>query len=481
MSVNPHATRADEVVLDFRVYFSCNCLVSIGHSPKSKLNVRVTIKDICVHGNARVVVRPLLLTTPFAGGICFSLLDSPLIDFQGFNLGEAEVSLVLVIKCPFRSKAALVDTKLMKVGVVKVITMLLVEPNRLYIPLIHTCQIHRLLIAPPPIALCYFQVFEAQKLPPSRTIHLGRKPFCQIRVGGNYFRTKNGSSSVDPVWSESFWCPVHDYHDDFKISVYDKALLSEDDLLGLVEFKIKDIVENKKLNGLDKWLPVAQTRNCYIHFRVAVFKLTSDREKVQLCTKRDEGKSKEMMVVEQNVEEKTSQHKRDQQTSDCPHGMLSVYVHHIRPLELTEVAGRPYLQIRFSNQEAKTATTHCSEEAHRIEEHFSFKCMAANDEVVELSVVDKRRGDPLATKRIKLSDLVQQKDMTIDEDMILDGKIKYDVRIFIQFLACELDKDVAKNLRKPLRKKREYKTVEERGKDKGKRSRKQRQGRTRKP
>lgn len=100
-------------------------------------------------------------------------------------------------------------------------------------------------------------------------------PFCTMRIGGSRFDTPIVYNSLNPYWFTTHSAPIHDLFDEIKIDIYDKDTLKTD-YVGSIEFMLKDVVNDFKFNGVDKWLPISRSKTGNIHFRITYFELTND-------------------------------------------------------------------------------------------------------------------------------------------------------------------------------------------------------------
>ncbi|RWS12336.1 extended synaptotagmin-2-like protein [Dinothrombium tinctorium] len=357
IGVNHSTTRSDELVLELKVLYFGNCLLSFTKKTLKFFRIKAGVKDIYFRGNARLVMRPLLIEAPYFGGFSFCLLDRPIIGYDGINLGN------------------LADNRLFRNFLISMIESLMVLPNKIFVSLSEEPEIKRQLICAVPTAICYFEIIEAENLPrldSERFFSLTGlvDPFCIIRVGGHRFETPVVYNSINPYWGEHHAAPVHDFYEIFKIDIYDKDALSADDFIGSVEFQLKDITSEKHLNGLDKWLPVGQASTGAIHFRVACF---------NLCQKRD------MLAKTTNLIDK-SKHK-------FPTGLLTVYTYNLRLMSPNEKIFVPVIQFKCGGQSIQTAPLAADKRGMKtlfypVEQVHHFLLHNLEQDVLEITVVD---------------------------------------------------------------------------------------------
>ena len=99
-----------------------------------------------------------------------------------------------------------------------------------------------------------------------------------MRIGGNRFETPIVYHSANPYWFTTHSAPVHDLFDEIKIDIYDKDTLKAD-YIGSIEFMLKDVANDIKFNGVDKWLPISRSKTGNLHFRITYFELINELTK----------------------------------------------------------------------------------------------------------------------------------------------------------------------------------------------------------
>ena len=340
-------------------------------------HVKAGVKDIYLRANARLRLRPLLNTSPYVGGYAFSLLERPILDYEGLNL------------------ANLADNKLIKNFLINQISQVLVDPNQLYFALSTEPEVVRRLKAPFPIGLCVFQVIEAENLPAfDNPQFLLPNPFCVVRIGGVQFETPIVFNTYDPYWDTMHASPIHDLHEMIKIELFDKDALSADDYVGAVEFRIKDIALDLNLNGLDKWVPISRSSAGALHFRCTYFRL-----QYRLTT--------EQLRANQRLLQSSA--------LKFPLGVLSIYVYWLELAAHVKQDAVPLLQLKhngmmFESQPLPLAVSEDEDSSKKnkgqetaadlqqilsrskrrfvVEQRFQVTTMDPFHEIVELSVLD---------------------------------------------------------------------------------------------
>ncbi|KAI1292283.1 Extended synaptotagmin-3 [Halotydeus destructor] len=425
LTVNKSSDRQDEILVDLKLSYQGNCLVSVSRRPHL-LSLPIGIRDVTMQSNCRLILRPLMTAVPFVGGLVFSFLETPEINFEGIDV------------------TGIADSSLVRILMMKALTMLAVEPNRFYFLLAHDHQIKRMLVHPKPVAICIFQIYGAHDLP-AKSRH---DPFCLIRVGGVYFKTEISKSSANPEWHEHKlrWCAVHDFNDAFRIELYGSHFFTPDDFIGSVEFKVRSICD-PGINGLDKWLPLSGSSVGSLHFKVACFQLSTNPS--QLIKAEDQAKRAKIRI---------------------PVGMINVFIHSIRPAMLFEtkdhLAISPFLLIKCTNESFVTEPLPPGGNSHKIDQHCSLKCDDPVTDVFQIIAIDKNKlkpqkirenggnnlnnDDVLSHKAFLISDIASRPDMIFESELILDGGVKYAVKVCIELFTCSFPEKAITNLQRPL-------------------------------
>lgn len=432
INVKKTGKREDEITIILKVIYFGNCLLSFSYKTKVFLKAKAGVKDVYFRGDAIIVLRPLLQTPPFIGGLSFCLNAPPLIDYEGMNL------------------ANIADNKIFKNFFVGIISSFLVSPNKIYVPLLNNPNIKRELKFPLPIGLCYVQIIEAENLPPidpnKCCIFEGSSDvFCKVKVGDYQFMTSIIYGNLNPYFGQSFSAPVHDFNDLLKIELFDKDAISSDDFMGSVEFKTSEISEDKNFNGRDKWLPIGKSPSGSLHFRIAVFELSRDKKQV----------NKISLAIKE---------------SSCKFtpAILSVYIYYVSHISTIdeEINLKPVVVLKFSKQsfETRASQQHPEKGYYYIEESSHFMCNDLENDVLEVSVVclDKDKILAGSTKNfgsfnIPTKEIIDAKNMTLNKEFpikrffkakdTVEEKESGFVKMFISLKICKYRKRLIDNLK----------------------------------
>lgn len=326
-------SRNDEIILNCQLLYYGNCLMSFSRRALKVYEMKIGLKDIYFQADARITLRPVLPKPPFLGGLVVTLVEPPLIDFEGFNLGS------------------LADNRVIKNLIITVISGMVVEPNKLSVSLMKDHAMKRSTAFPVPLGLCYFEVIEIHDLAPSSAYLSNNQIFCIVKVGETFFQTDVNKSewsddglendrkrrrrskkrNVQVNYKQS--APFHDFIDTFSIQVIDKdtSSSSRDGSLGNIRFQISSIL-GPDTNGTRKWLPLNRSMTGRVHFRLTCLPLTCN----PMDAKNSMNRIKQLTHI----------------SDDFPIGFLSVYLHEIRsfPGKQIDEDERPFVMIRFAGE-----------------------------------------------------------------------------------------------------------------------------------
>lgn len=96
-----------------------------------------------------------------------------------------------------------------------------------------------------------------------------------MRIGSSRFDTPTVYRTLNPYWYTTHSAPIHDLFDIVKIDIQHRDTLKTE-FIGSIEFTLKDVVNDVRFNGIDKWLPISRSKTGNIHFRITYFELTNE-------------------------------------------------------------------------------------------------------------------------------------------------------------------------------------------------------------
>ena len=422
--------RKDEITIILKLIYFGNCLILFSYKTKLFLKAKAGVKDVYFRGTAVVVLRPLMEAPPFVGGLSVCLSDVPLIDYNGLNL------------------ANIADNKMFKKFLSNILRDYLVTPNKIYISLLNNANIKRELKYPVPIGLCFVDIIEAEGLPAMDSnrclIFEGTSDsFCKVKVGDIQFTTKTVYSTLNPFYNQDFSAPIHDFNDILRIEVFDSDSISSDDFMGSLQFQISDIGRNPYLNGRDKWLPIGRSITGSLHFRIAVFELSSNAKNIPKI---------ELSLKQSSVK--------------FPVGMLSVYIYYVSHIstEDEEFDFKPMVRLKFSEQTFETNVSKSLQKGfYYFEESSHFLVNHIENEILEVCVFSHETSSTSFSKvfgqcNIAVKDIIGSKtDMTLNQVFPLKKILQLKdvtevnnsglIRMFLSLRVCKFRRKLMENLK----------------------------------
>lgn len=373
----------NEVIMDLELFYSGDCKFSI----KVK-GFKAGIRDLQVHGHLRVVMRPLTKEMPIVGGVTVFFLRPPAIDFQLTNLGQ-------VLEVP-----GLND--LLKKAVSDQVAAMMVLPNKFSMKLQEHVSTQSLRFSLP-CGVLRLEVVAAKDLVKADIGMLGlgkSDPYAIITVGAQEFRTQVIPSTVNPKWN--FYCEAVIYQipgSTVDIDVMDEDQSSKDDFLGRVSVSVSDLQDQGQ--G-DMWLTLDDTKSGKIRLRTFWLSLTTDTDDLPLQLERVK-----------SISTKTP----------LSTGVLIVFLDSAKHLpNASRAAGEPSPQVQLvlGHVERWSSIKHSTNDPVWEE---IFYLLLANPEVqeMEIKVVDNKTGQVLGHLPLRLSRLLKEEGLKIDEPLILLG------------------------------------------------------------
>eukprot|EP00747_Dinoflagellata_sp_TGD_P222469 gnl/TRDRNA2_/TRDRNA2_94172_c0_seq1.p1 gnl/TRDRNA2_/TRDRNA2_94172_c0~~gnl/TRDRNA2_/TRDRNA2_94172_c0_seq1.p1 ORF type:complete len:597 (-),score=112.17 gnl/TRDRNA2_/TRDRNA2_94172_c0_seq1:82-1872(-) len=215
------------------------------------LGITVGVTELRFAGEISVMFRPPLEKPPFFGGIEIFFANPPDIDLV------------------FTGIARLVEVPGLRSAVRSVIDQVLgkamVLPNRIAVDLNNEDDVDIAdLKSPDPLGILRVTLWRGQDLLPSDISYLGQArtsdPYVVMALGCDKWTTPCIQKTLNPVWGEdgrgvTHHFPVHDMSQLLKIIVYDRDVLSSDDVIGrAAPINLIDIVKLEEVVLLNEEL-----------------------------------------------------------------------------------------------------------------------------------------------------------------------------------------------------------------------------------
>lgn len=257
--------KRDEIVMDVEISYSGDCDINV-----SLKSLHAGIKDVLLHGVARVIMRPLINKIPLIGGVEVCFLRPPDLHFDLTNIAN-------ILDVPF------VNDTLLKV-ISDQLCNIVVLPNFIRVELASGSSTStsagmggvvgfgggaQLNI---PLAIISVSIVEADDLKRSdagKVFGKGKSdPYAQVIVGGVTCSTKYVKNTINPRWQESFEFMIAEMSSQMEIRVYDHDDHMDDDFLGNKYIKIQELADKKHM---DEWLKLANIKTGRIHLIADIF------------------------------------------------------------------------------------------------------------------------------------------------------------------------------------------------------------------
>ncbi|EEC12286.1 extended synaptotagmin-2, putative, partial [Ixodes scapularis] len=376
----------NEVIMDLELFYSGDCKFSI----KVK-GFKAGIRDLQVHGHLRVVMRPLTKEMPIVGGVTVFFLRPPAIDFQLTNLGQ-------VLEVP-----GLND--LLKKAVSDQVAAMMVLPNKFSMKLQEHVSTQSLRFSLP-CGVLRLEVVAAKDLVKADIGMLGlgkSDPYAIITVGAQEFRTQVIPSTVNPKWN--FYCEVsHFSHICPILKCFLKLFIylfkeGENPLGGRCDSFCASAPPSRVSVS---WLTLDDTKSGKIRLRTFWLSLTTDTDDLPLQLERVK-----------SISTKTP----------LSTAVLIVFLDSAKHLpNASRAAGEPSPQVQLvlGHVERWSSIKHSTNDPVWEE---IFYLLLANPEVqeMEIKVVDNKTGQVLGHLPLRLSRLLKEEGLKIDEPLILLG------------------------------------------------------------
>ncbi|XP_077483451.1 extended synaptotagmin-like protein 2 isoform X2 [Amblyomma americanum] len=372
-----------EVIMDMELFYSGDCKFSI----KVK-GFKAGIRDLQIHGHLRVVMRPLTKQIPLVGGVTVFFLRPPAIDFNLTNLGQ-------VLEVP-----GLND--LLKKAVSDQVAAMMVLPNKYSVKLQEHVSTQSLRYSLP-CGVLRLEVVAAKDLIKADVGMLGlgkSDPYAIITIGAHEFRTQVIPNTVNPKWN--YYCETVVYQipgASLDIEVMDEDQSSKDDFLGRVSVAVSDI---ESQGQADMWLTLKDTKSGKIRLRTTWLSLSSKTDDLAL-----------QLEEVRAISTKTP----------LSSAVLIVFLDSAKHLpNASRAAGEPspQVQLTLGHQERWSSIKHSTNDPVWEE---IFYLLLSNPEVqeMEVKVMDNKCGQVLGHLSFRLSRLLKEEGLKVDEPLILLG------------------------------------------------------------
>lgn len=223
-SFKSYKTNEDEVIIEAPLFWGGDVrlrVTTVARIGKYFVDLPIDVGNIQLKALARITLKPLVETLPCVGGVKFSLLEEPIVDFDLNVLGSPDILALPIITLATRAALKLVAGKL------------IVFPNEMTFPILENFGLPF-----PPAGMLQVKVIRGKNL--KSTLLDVIDPFVVVQVKPDRFaRTTTKQDSPNPEWNEQLDVvvdePVESQY--LKISVFDDDLMKAD-VVGGVEIDL---------------------------------------------------------------------------------------------------------------------------------------------------------------------------------------------------------------------------------------------------
>ncbi|KAK9512888.1 hypothetical protein O3M35_001203 [Rhynocoris fuscipes] len=240
----------NELIIDLNISYVGDCHIAFTFGGFSG-----GLKDFTVQGTLRVVLKPLIDTVPFVGGLQLYFLKKPTVDF-GVD-GVADLLDIGGLSERFKEK------------LMKKVSSMMVLPNKLSINIHHSVPT-RIMRFPDPQGVLRVHVVEAKELMKKDVGMFGQgksDPYAIISLDSKQISlTKTINNTLNPKWD--YWCEFFVEAESgqyLTVFVFDKDKTGKDDSLGSTKIEVHYVMEKGEV---DTWIPLKEATTGMIHLRM---------------------------------------------------------------------------------------------------------------------------------------------------------------------------------------------------------------------
>lgn len=223
-SFKSYKSNEDEIIIEAPLFWGGDIrlrVTAVARLGKYFVDLPVDVSNIQLKALARITLNPLVEKLPCVGGVKFSLLEEPVVDFDLNVLGSPDLLALPIITLATRAALKLVAGKL------------IVFPNEMTFPILENFG-----LPPPPAGMLQVKVIRGKNL--KSTLLDVIDPFVVVQVKADRFaRTTTKQNDPNPEWNEQLDVvvdvPVESQY--LKISVFDDDLMRAD-VVGGVEIDL---------------------------------------------------------------------------------------------------------------------------------------------------------------------------------------------------------------------------------------------------
>jgi len=254
------STARNEIIMDLEVTWAGDCDIQV-----SIKGMKASILDLYIHGQLRVVLKPLIHNLPLVGGIQVYFLNNPNVDFAVGGLAN-------VTDLPGISS-------ILRRVIVEQLARFIVLPNKVSVPLVNDIPM-KVFKCPEPEGILRITLVEAKNLMKMDIGFFGNHgksdPYVVLSVGAKKFKSRIVKKSVDPVYGETWETVVEVVKGQrLDIEVWDFDQGFDDDFLGRASVPIISLADRGES---DLWVTLEEATSGKVRIQTQWMTMSSDRE-----------------------------------------------------------------------------------------------------------------------------------------------------------------------------------------------------------
>lgn len=297
---------------------------------------------------------------------------------------------------------------------------LMVLPNKYVLPLVEDLSMKTIKFVPP-IGVIRIELIDAKNLRKADVGMLGMgksDPYCIISVGNQEFTTTVIQNTINPKWHYVCEALVHHLHGqtiDFEVMDEDKG--SKDDFLGKLSIPLTTVHDE---GFIDLTTKLKDTKTGDIHLRLQWFALSTSLYDMNA----------QILESKQFLGKINNQAPRASLTGANSIGSIVALLVYLDSAKNLSPAGKiamepsPYVVMTVGqNGQMKQSSVKCVTANPVWEESFYFLIGEPNQESpLFIEVMDSKLNKSLGTVIIKLVDILEAENMTLDQPHHIQGK-----------------------------------------------------------
>nr|XP_020468091.1 extended synaptotagmin-2-like isoform X2 [Monopterus albus] len=376
-----------QVIMDMQISFIGNTEIDVDIK---KYYCRAGIKSIQLHGVMRVVMEPLLGDMPLIGALSIFFLNKPMLDINWTGLTN-------MLDIP--------GVNGLCNGIIQdIIYSQMVLPNSIRIPLVGQAELARIRF-PIPKAVLRIHFIEAQDLVSKDTFMGGlikgkSDPYGIIHVGAKLFKSKVIQENLNPKWNEVFEAPIYDTGMNMEVELFDEDT-DEDDFLGRLLLDLDQVMKEQKV---DEWFMLEDVTKGKLHLKLEWLSVLSTPEKLdQVLT---------------NIRAE-----RGQANDGLSSALLIIFLDSAKNLPSgKKVTSDPNPFVNFTvGHKSFESKTRYKTNGPVWEEAFTFLIHNPKAQELQVEVKDEKHECSLGTLTLPLTQLLEAKDMMLNQRFPLKG------------------------------------------------------------